>query len=306
MKLTSDKHKGMKPIVTIGVCVRNSASTLRETIESIISQTYPHELMEVIFVDDGSEDETPLIIDAYASKMDIKVKIFRHKWKGLGFSRNVVVKNAGGKYIIWIDGDIILPKDHVKNQVEFMEKNPEVAISGGSYGMLDQSTLSAFLDNVEYVAYRFKSGINMPGTGGATYRVQAIKQVGGFDENIKGSCEDIDAAYRVKLAGWLVVRDKALFYARGKKNWKDYWSHAVWHGYGAHYVKHKFNNIFSLPKMTIIAAFLNSIIYSVIAYGILKKKKVFLLPLYSIFKNAGWWIGFFKAHIDEYGHIFET
>jgi len=301
LKSTLDKNGEMRPIVTVGVCVKNGAATLREAIESIISQTYPHELMEVIFVDDGSEDETPLIIDEYASKMDMNVKIFRHEWKGLGFSRNVVVKNASGKYIIWVDSDIILPKDFVGKQVEFMEENPKVAISGGSYEMLDQPTLAAFLDNVEYVAYRFISGVNMPGTGGAIYRVQAIRQVGGFDENIRGSCEDIDVVYRVKLAGWLVLRDKAPFYARGKSGWKDYWGHAVWHGYGAHYIKHKFRNIFWLPKMSLIIAFLSGVIYGVTAYKILKKKKVFLLPFYTVFKNIGWWIGFFKAHINGYG-----
>jgi glycosyltransferase involved in cell wall biosynthesis len=42
----------VKPKVSIGVCVRNSVATLREAIESIICQDYPHEFMEVIFVDE--------------------------------------------------------------------------------------------------------------------------------------------------------------------------------------------------------------------------------------------------------------
>ncbi|MEM5867131.1 MAG: glycosyltransferase [Candidatus Aenigmatarchaeota archaeon] len=48
----------------------------------------------------------------------------------MGFcSINVVVKNASGKYIIWVDCDMILPKDHVQKQVEFMEQNPKVGIA---------------------------------------------------------------------------------------------------------------------------------------------------------------------------------
>jgi glycosyltransferase involved in cell wall biosynthesis len=69
----------------LAVCVRNCSSTVGKAIESILTQDYPHELMEVIFVDDGSEDETLSIIKDYASKMDMKVKIFRHhEWRGLG------------------------------------------------------------------------------------------------------------------------------------------------------------------------------------------------------------------------------
>jgi glycosyltransferase involved in cell wall biosynthesis len=58
----------MKPKVTIGVCVRNSAATLRDAIDSIIYKDYPHEHMEVIFVDDGSEDETLSIVKSYVPK----------------------------------------------------------------------------------------------------------------------------------------------------------------------------------------------------------------------------------------------
>lgn len=94
--------------------MRNGASTLREAIESVMAQDYPHELMEVIFVDDGSTDDTLSIIKDYASKMDMKVKIFHHKWKGLGYSRNVILKNSSCKYIVWVDGDIVIPPNYVK------------------------------------------------------------------------------------------------------------------------------------------------------------------------------------------------
>ena len=287
--------------VTIGVCVRNSASTIREAIESIIRQTYPHELMEVIFVDDGSQDETLQIIKEYASKMDMNVKIFHHKWRGLGFSRNIVVNNARGKYIVWVDGDIVLPKDYVRKQVRFMEENSKVAIAGGAYKILNQSVIT-FLENTEYVAYRFKSGSNLPGTGGSIYRVKAVRQVGSFDENIKGSGEDIDIAYRVKIAGWKVARDTVPFYGYGKRTWKELWNHCIWHGYGAHYVSHKNRGILSLPKMFTPISFIAGIIYGIVAYKIFKRKLVFLLPLYFVFKSIAWWIGFIRSHIDGYGH----
>jgi glycosyltransferase involved in cell wall biosynthesis len=284
------------------MCVRNCENTIKDAVESVLKQDYPHELMEIIFVDDGSKDGTLSVIKKYVPKINMKVKIFHHEWKGLGYSRNIALKNSNGKYIVWVDGDLILTPNYVRTMVEFMENNPRIAIAGGSYGMMNQASLVAFLDNVEYVAYRHRTGTNLPGTGGAIYRVNAIKQIGGFDENIKGSCEDIDVVYRIIRAGWSVVRDKALFYARGKKTWKEYWAHSIWHGYGAHFIKHKNKGIFSISKMCPPVAVLGGIIYSVTAYKVLKQKSVFLMPLYVIFKNLAWWIGFIKSHITGYGH----
>lgn len=295
----------VKPIVTIGVCARNSAFTISEAIESIISQDFPHELMEVIFIDDGSIDRTFSVIQEYVSRMDIHANVFHISWHGLGTARNLVVENAEGKYIVWVDGDMILPKDHVRKQVGFMEQHPKVAIAGGSFGLWPQASPVAFLDNLVYVTHRLKHGeksSSLPGTGGAIYRVKAVKQVGGFDENIRGSCEDIDIAYRVKSVGWVVVRDKALFYGRCKETWKKLWNQYLWHGYGAHYIAHKDKGIISLPKMSPPSIFFVGIIDGVWAYKLTRRKIAFLLPFLFIFKNFAWWLGLFKGHLKGYGH----
>jgi len=298
----------MKPKVTIGVCVKNAEATIKDAIESILVQDFPHELMEVIFVDDGSKDGTLSIIESYVPKMDMQVKVFSQEWRGLGPSRNLVVEKATGKYIIWVDGDITLPKDSIRRLVEFMEKNSDVAIAGGSFGMLNQASMVAFLDNLGYVAYRFRSGKrgSLPGTGGAIYRVEAIKNIGGFDKNIKGSGEDIDVAYRAKCAGWSIVRDKAVFYGRSKETWKELWRQHFWHGYGAHYVSHKNRGILSLLRMSPPVIFLAGILYSIVAYKVVRRKLAFLLPFHSVFKNIAWWAGFLKSHMKGYGHKCRT
>lgn len=285
--------------------MRNSAATLRDAIESITSQDFPPELIEMIFVDDGSTDKTLSIIESYVPEVDMQVKIFHHEWKGLGYSRNVVVNNASGDYIIWVDGDITLSRSHVRKQVNFMEKNPKVVIAGGSFELVPRQSLVALLDNLGYVAYRLLYGeksSNLPGTGGAIFRVEAIRQIGGFDDRIRGSGEDIDIAYRVKSAGWLVVRDKALFYGRCKETWNGLWKQYVWHGYGAHYVSHKNKGIMSLPKMSPPIMFFAGVMYGCAVYKLIKRKIAFFLPLHFVFKNIAWWFGFLKSHMEGYGH----
>ena len=290
-----------RPIVTLGVCVRNCASTLSETIESITIQDYPHELMEVIFVDDGSEDETLSIIKDYASKMDMKVKIFHHKWRGLGASRNVVVNNAKGKYIIWIDGDMVLPPDHVRKQIEFMEKNPRVGIGKARYGIIYETTV-AFLENIPFVVADLKNELSsskLPGTGGAIFRVKAIRQICGFDERLKGVGEDQDVAYRIRAAGWRIEKTSAIFFEKRPRSWRKLWRKYFWYGYGNYFLYRKNNMIFRLYKMIPPTMLLASLRYSFFAYQLTRSKVVFLLPLHFVFKSIAWFLGFIKASFQS-------
>jgi glycosyltransferase involved in cell wall biosynthesis len=294
-----------KIVVTIGICVRNCSSIVGRAIESIMAQDYPHELIEVIFVDDGSEDETLLVIKGYASKMDMKVKIFHHEWRGLGFTRNVVVKNASGKYIIWVDGDMILPKDYVRKMVHFMEENPKVGIGGGKFSGYNGSNLISMLENIVFVAYSMKYGRkakNLPGTGGAIYRVEAIKEVGGFDQSITGSAEDVDVALRIKSAGWLIYRDVASFDEGVEETWKALWNKYFWHGYGGHFTFHKHRDAIKIYGMIPPITFFVGFMYSLTAYKITHRKVFFLLPFHYTFKRAAWCLGFIKAHVNGYGH----
>lgn len=103
----------IKPKVTIGVCVRNCEDLIREAIGSIINQDFPHEFMELIVVDGYSQDETLRIIRDVLKKTDMKTRIFYEK-EGLGRARQIVVDNASGEYIVWVDGDMVLSMDFVR------------------------------------------------------------------------------------------------------------------------------------------------------------------------------------------------
>ncbi len=290
----------MKPKVTIGVCVRNSASTLREAIESIMAQDYPHELMEVIFVDDGSVDETPYIIREYASRMDIKVRIFHHKWKGLGPSRNVVINNASGDYIIWVDGDIILSKEFVRKQVEFMEQNPSVAVAVGKFMGLPQKGLAATLENMEWMAIDYLSRKSeLPKKelyfcGGSIYRTITAKKVGGFDDRIRGAGEDKEIIHRLKKAGWLVSRGAdVVFYEKRKNSWKALWNQYFWYGYSSYYIPNKEKGIVDFTSLYV------PFLYSKIAYTITRRKIAFLMLFEYYFKAIASFFGFVTACLPK-------
>jgi len=297
-----------KPKVTVGVCVKNSSATIGETIESIITQDFPHKLMEVIFVDDGSEDNTLSIIQECVSKITIPAKVFHTSWKGLGHARNIVVTNAAGRYILWVDGDMILSSDFVGKLVQFMEQHRDVGIAKGKQALEAGGNLLATLETYSRAAGRMvdydseKARSKALGTGGSIYRVEVIKQVGGFDENLRGYGEDFDMEIRVRKAGWSLrlVDTKFFDYERHILTWKNLWSRYWLRGYYAHYFLHKNSGLIKQYKMFPLAAFLAGILHSHKLFSLTNQRSVFLLPFQYLFKMSAWYIGFIRSHLNSY------
>jgi len=298
----------MKPKVTIGVCVKNAEATIKDAIESILAQDYPHELMEVIFVDE-SDDETPSIIKEYVSRIDMSVKVFHYKRRmGLGLSRNIVVENANGDYVVWVDGDMVLSDDFISKLVEFMEQHPEVGVAKGKQALEPGSNLLSTLEAYSRAAGRMvdytsgKARFKVLGTAGSIYRAEALKQVIGFDKNLLGYGEDWDIELRIRKAGWTLytVDTKYYDYERNKLTWRDLWRRYWLRGYYSHYFLHKNPGLIMHYRMFPPAAFITGLLHSRKLYGVTNQKSVFLLPIQYVFKMTAWYIGFIRSHLDSY------
>lgn len=285
--------------VTIGLCVKNNETTVEGTVRSIVHQDFPHKSMDLIVVDGCSKDRTFSIIQDGLRNSDIKAR-FLHEGNGLGTARQMVVDNAKGKYIIWVDGDNLLPTDHVRRQVEFMEQNPNVGIGKARNGMLPQVSLVAMLESIPFVLYDAKAGPTVtspPATSGSIYRVKAIRQAGGFNCEIKGAGEDQDAAYRVQTIGWTIKRSATTYYEYRVKTWKALWEKYLWYGYGCHYIYLNYRNIFSLFRMSPIAGFVTGALWTTDAFSATHRRSVFLLPFHFAFKMTAWCLGFAKGQM---------
>lgn len=297
----------MKPKVTIGVCVRNCEEFIEEAIESIINQDFPHEYMEIIFVDE-SDDSTLSIIENYATKMDMTTKVFHISGKGLGCARNIVVNNAKGDYVLWVDGDMVLSKDFVRSQVEFMKRNPKLGIARGRQALEPAGNSIATLETYSRIVnrmvdYQSKGARSKAlGTGGAIYRIETLRQVNGFDENLKGYCEDWDIELRSRAVGWsLCMTDAKYFdYERHGLTWKALWSRYWRRGYYTHYFLHKNEGLIKHYRMFPPAAFVAGLIQARKLFRITHQKIVFLLPIQYVFKMIAWYIGFMHSHLNSY------
>jgi len=112
-------------LVSIITPVYNRETLLRYTVESIKNQTYND--WELLLIDDGSTDNSVKIIMEYA-KEDNRVKFFRRieEPKGAQSCRNIGLKNAKGKYVIFLDSDDILAEFCLTKRVlEFESLFPE-------------------------------------------------------------------------------------------------------------------------------------------------------------------------------------
>ena len=88
--------------VSIVTPVYNAEAFLRKTIESVIKQTYSN--FELLLVDDGSTDESGLIVDEY-SKKDKRIVAIHQNNSGVSSARNTALKNATGEWVCFLDSD---------------------------------------------------------------------------------------------------------------------------------------------------------------------------------------------------------
>ncbi len=107
--------------------VYNADQYLDEAIESILTQTYKD--FEFIIINDGSIDTSFDIIKKYA-KQDARILVISRENRGLIASLNEGILQAKGKYIVRMDADDISISTRLEEQLQFMENNSDIGISG--------------------------------------------------------------------------------------------------------------------------------------------------------------------------------
>lgn len=105
--------------VSIITPVYNSEKYVKETIESVLSQTYKN--FELILINDKSTDNSLDICNSYK---DDRIKhINLEKNVGVCRARNIAIENACGRYIAFLDSDDIWDKNKLEEQIKFMKEN---------------------------------------------------------------------------------------------------------------------------------------------------------------------------------------
>ena len=104
-------------LVSIIMPSHNCGRFVRETIESVLAQTYTN--WELLFVDDCSTDDTEAIVQSFA---DTRIHYFRNEHNsGAAVSRNLALREAKGRWIAFLDSDDIWMPEKLEHQIHFME-----------------------------------------------------------------------------------------------------------------------------------------------------------------------------------------
>ena len=106
------------PKISIIVPVYNTSEYLSECLDSVLNQSFQD--IEVICVDDGSTDDSPIILNEYKSR-DSRIKILSQENRGLSSARNLALKEITGDYVLFLDSDDCLSLNALNDLYDLAE-----------------------------------------------------------------------------------------------------------------------------------------------------------------------------------------
>lgn len=185
-----------RPRISLVIPGRNCAKTLAACLESVVPLVDSGELLEIVFVDDGSRDDTAAIAARYP------VRVIQGDGRGPGYARNLGWRAAGGAWVWFIDSDCVAEDTALKWLVSHLQDD-SVAGVGGSYANLYPDSLVATLIHEEIVARHreMPDEVDFLATFNVLYRRRVLDETGGFDESLK-LAQDAELAFRVRAAGY--------------------------------------------------------------------------------------------------------
>lgn len=149
------------PLFSIIVASYNYATLIRETLNSLISQTYKD--YEIIVVDDGSKDNSIEVIQEYIQKND-KIKLFTHPGnqnKGLIETIKLGIKMSSGKYIAFCESDDLWMPNHLEEKAKMITQHPESKIISNDVDVFgDAESVKIRKEYTEAINSKLQDGAN--------------------------------------------------------------------------------------------------------------------------------------------------
>ncbi|MBS1919137.1 MAG: glycosyltransferase [Bacteroidetes bacterium] len=192
--------------VSIIVPAYNEEVNAVKTVRNLLLQDYPD--FEVIFVDDGSKDNTyEIVLNTF--KNNPRVQVFTKSNGGKASALNFGISRCSGDYVVCIDADTQLMPDAIRKMMKHF-KNPKVVAVAGNVKVGNQRNILTLWQSIEYItgqnfdrrAFDYLNCISViPGAIG-TFKKSAIESAGGFMTDTLA--EDCDLTMRMLRHGGIV------------------------------------------------------------------------------------------------------
>lgn len=197
-------------MISVVILNFNGKRYLEACLTSVLSQTFRD--FEVIIVDNGSSDGSQEYLETHFPW----VKVIKNK-KNLGFAEgtNTGMRQASGKYILTLNNDTQMDSRFLKKLVEPMESDSRVGMCApkmlfcdgriNSTGICLSRSGAAWdrgMSEQDAGQYDSPGEVFGPCAGAALYRKDMLEEIGLFDEDFFIYMEDVDLAFRGRLAGW--------------------------------------------------------------------------------------------------------
>lgn len=138
----------MNPKISIIVPIYNVERYLERCVQSLVNQTLKE--IEIILIDDGSSDRSPMMCDVWAEK-DNRIKVIHKKNAGLGFARNSGIEIASGEYLGFVDSDDYVDINMFQSLYETALKHEsEIVLSGYYYESYLKTITKQIVQQVEH------------------------------------------------------------------------------------------------------------------------------------------------------------
>ena len=225
--------------VSVVVLTKNSASTIRKCLDSVLEQNRKAD--EIVVVDGSSKDETLGLVKNYP------VKIVTEPGLGYGHARNVGVENSSGDLVFFIDSDCYAEPQWIEEALQYFDEPEIAAVTGRLRLWNSEHGVARFL---AYVGHRVDMPleqrlVRIAPTMNLAVRRDVIVEMGGFDPSL-ARCEDTDITYKISKKYKILYEPQAVIWFRGSPTLKTASKKCINHfiGVGQLFAKHGFKKEF--------------------------------------------------------------
>ncbi len=174
------------PLVSVVVPTHNRPDTLKNTLESIASQTYKH--VEAVVVNDAGADVSS-VVDAFRDRLSVTY-LTHDTNKGLAAARNTGIKHASGEYIAYLDDDDLFYRNHIETLVTCLETSDDKVAYTDAYRVCQEKEDGRYVVKQKDVPYSFDFDAdlilaqNLFPVLCVMHKKSCLDEVGLFDESL--------------------------------------------------------------------------------------------------------------------------